>query len=410
MSQKKTIIYICQYAGTPANGMNYRPYYLGKYAVKAGYRFIVVGSGFHHQMKEPKNLTNDAVYETLAGIEYIWMPASQYKAANYVQRIKSLFEFPGAVRKFRISDVVDSDDVMAVVSSSPSLISSLPAIKWAKKLKTKFVFEVRDIWPLSLVELSNASKYNPFIMFLKYIERKSYRKADRVFTVLSNAKNYMVSNGLDGDKFRYIPNGVDRLPDELATSAVETAKAEFKGKFVVGYAGTVGVANNLINLVNAAGCLKDYKDILFVIIGEGPKKAELEATASDLDNFLFLPAVPKTEINAWISNFSVGYLGLKRGKMFEYGISPNKLFDYMLGRIPVLLAVNTANSIVEKAGCGLLVEPDDPEMLADRIKELYSSSLESRERMGVAGFEYVCEYHLYEKIAEKFVSEISSIK
>ena len=77
MQQNKTIIYICQFAGTIQNGMNYRPYFLGKYAVEDGYRFIVVGSGYHHQMNEPKNLSEKPVFETIDGIEYIWLPAKK---------------------------------------------------------------------------------------------------------------------------------------------------------------------------------------------------------------------------------------------------------------------------------------------------------------------------------------------
>ena len=181
---KKTIIYICHFAGTPKNGMNYRPYFLGKYAVKMGYRFIVFGCGYHHQMKNPKNLTKDPITEVIDGINYIWLPSKKYDGENYVARIFNLFGFVLKLFSFQIKRYVESSDVLAVVSSSPSLLTSINGHHLAKKLKTNFVFEVRDILPMSLVELSNVSDYNPFIVFLKILERFSYKKAKKVFTVL----------------------------------------------------------------------------------------------------------------------------------------------------------------------------------------------------------------------------------
>ena len=404
-SSKGTIIYICQFAGTEQNGMNYRPFYLGKYAVERGYRFIVVGSGFHHQMKTPKNLANKPLYEKIKGIDYIWMPAKTYKAKRYIERVMSLFAFPFYLFRFNIKKIVGKEKVLAVVSSSPSLLSSLPAIRWAKKLGTKFIFEVRDIWPLSLVELSGVSGKNPFIAFLKHVERKSYRKADKVFTVLSNSKEYMRENGLDPDKFNYIPNGVDNI--RRRDYASHRDEHDFSDAFTIGYAGTIGVANNLSNLINAAGILGKEKHIHFAIIGDGPKKKEIQEQAEGCENVTFMPTVSKDLINGVLETFGAGYLGLRRGKMFEYGISPNKLFDYMLAEIPVILAVNTKNSIVERAGCGLVIQPDDPEDLAEKILLLSRMSRDERRQMGRNGYEYVVKHHSYENITDLFIQSIT---
>ncbi|HMB00277.1 MAG TPA: glycosyltransferase family 4 protein, partial [Spirochaetota bacterium] len=387
MPNQKTIIYICQFAGTEQNGMTYRPYYLGKYAVKMGYRFIVFGAGYHHQMKTPKNLSSQPIYENIAGIEYIWIPAKKYNANSYLQRIKSLFAFPWKLFFYNIKSIVKDDDIQAVVSSSPSLLSSMPAIKWSKKLKTRFIFEVRDIWPMSLAELSGVSNRNPFILFLKYIEKRSYKKADKVFSVLSNAQQYMTANGMTPDKFIYIPNGVDKLSSAADPFLIK--KTIFNHKFIIGYAGSIGVANNLSNLISAAKILQQNNNIHFVIIGDGPRKTEIQQQAAGMDNVSFLPPVPKNQIQTYLRQFSAGYLGLKKGKMFAYGISPNKLFDYMLAKLPVLLTVNTKNNIIAKASCGLLVSPDNPRELADKILTLYQMSEHTRKELGSNGFAFV---------------------
>lgn len=404
METKGTIIYICQFAGTKENGMNYRPYYLGKYLVKMGYRFIVFGSGYHHQMKSIKNLTKQTISEKIDGIEYFWMPSSKYKAKNYFDRIRSLFAFPYILYRFKIRKIVNQDTVLAVVSSSPNLLTSIPAIKWAKILKTKFIFEVRDIWPLSLTELSGVSEKNPFIMFLKYVERLSYKKAHAVFSVLSQSKDYMMGKGMADEKFVYIPNGIDQAAHTEAKNTL--LPEQLTGKFIVGYAGTIGVANNISVLLKTAEILSQEQDIHFVIIGDGPVKSDMEKISEGINNVSFLPPVSKESIQSYLKKFSVGYLGLKKGKMFEYGISPNKLFDYMLAEIPVLLAVNTRGSIVEKAGCGIVVHPDDPQALADSILKLYRMTSSNRNIMGRNGYDFVLEYHRYENISKLFIQSV----
>ena len=334
----------------------------------------------------------------------------RYKAKSYLERVISLFAFPLSLLFFNIRDFVGDDDPICVVSSSPSLLSSVPAIKWARKLKTKFIFEVRDLWPMSLVEISGISEKNPFVVFLKLIEKMSYRKADKVFSVLPASAEYMTKNGMDFNKFCYIPNGIDiseKEKHEILTG--ETCNSNKNEKFTIGYAGTIGVANNLSNLVGAARILKNQKNISFVFIGDGPEKKRIEEESEGLDNIAFIPPVPKNEINAVLKTLDVGYLGLKRGRMFEYGISPNKLFDYMLAGIPVILAVNTKNSIVERAECGIVIEPDKPEELAEKILELYGANKKHLERMGDSGKRYVLQNHRYREITGKFLSEINGV-
>ncbi len=401
----KSIVYMCNFANTPENGMNYRPYLLGKYAVQQGYDFIVIGAGFHHQMKETKNAGAKPRFETRDGVRFVWLPAKKYDANKYVSRVLNQFLFAWRARRFWRKNTLGIQNPIAVVSSSPSLFSSLAARFWARKLKTKFVFEVRDIWPMSLIELGGVGKWHPFMILLKMVERYSYKKAAKTICTLPDAESYMCQNGLAAGKFAYVPNGVDvEDAEEGEIMNADFARA-IRNRFVVGYAGTVGLANNLEILIDTAVALQQQKDVVFAIIGDGPRKTALQQRVLELSlhNVLFVDAVPKTEIQAYIRQFSVGYLGLHKAQVFQYGISPNKLFDYMLASIPVLITVKP-NRIVAEAGCGFSVEPDDPNEIAQKILELYQMGSDERVRLGQAGYEYVQKNHTYEHLCKRFIS------
>ena len=110
---------------------------------------------------------------------------------------------------FKINQYVVLADVVAVIGSSPSIFSGFNAYRIAKRYKAKFVFEVRDIWPLSLAELKNVSKMNPIYILMKWFEKHAYRKAHTVVSLLPNAKQHMINSGMLGSKFKWIPNGID---------------------------------------------------------------------------------------------------------------------------------------------------------------------------------------------------------
>jgi glycosyltransferase involved in cell wall biosynthesis len=240
---------------------------------------------------------------------------------------------------------------------------------------------------------------------MEWFEKFAYKKADKVISVLPLAWKHMEKQGMDRNKFVYIPNGID--PEDYNINEPLPKEIEEKipkDKFIVAYTGTIGKANALEYLIDSAYKLKDYKDIVFLIVGKGMEENNLKnkAKALGLNNVIFLPPVKKTQVQSVLKFIDVCYIGLRNEKIFEFGVSPNKLFDYMYTGKPILYAINSGNRPVEEANCGISVDAENPDAFANGILKLYNLSQEERSKLGENGKNYVLKYHTYKSIADKF--------
>jgi glycosyltransferase involved in cell wall biosynthesis len=245
---------------------------------------------------------------------------------------------------------------------------------------------------------------------MEWFEKFAYKKADKVISVLPLAWKHMEKQGMDRNKFVYIPNGID--PEDYNINEPLPKEIEEKipkDKFIVAYTGTIGKANALEYLIDAAYKLKDYKDIVFLIVGKGMEENNLKnkAKALGLNNVIFLPPVKKTQVQSVLKLIDVCYIGLRYEKIFEFGVSPNKLFDYMYAGKPILYAINSGNKPVEEANCGISVDAENPDAIANGILKLYNLSQEERSKLGENGKNYVLKYHTYKYIADKLEEVIN---
>jgi glycosyltransferase involved in cell wall biosynthesis len=293
----------------------------------------------------------------------------------------------------------------SVICSSPSLISFLAAKKIASKFSARLVFDVRDIWPLTLTEIGGYSVKHPFIRFLQWVENKAYRDSDVVISNLKNAVEHMVDHGLDRKKFRWISNGFSK--DEVTNNKALSQDFENKipkSKFIVGYAGTFGLANDLYTLLDAAKRLKEYSDISFLFVGGGKEESELKAYADkhELNNVSFMGFIEKQKIQSVLANFHVLVVGAKKEPMYRFGVSPNKLFDYLIAGKPIIYHIDSGDyHPIKDAGCGLEIEPGESGELADAVLKLYQMSVEEREAMGANGRKVALQQYEYGQLAGK---------
>jgi glycosyltransferase involved in cell wall biosynthesis len=150
---------------------------------------------------------------------------------------------------------------------------------------------------------------------------------------------------------------------------------------------------------------------LLLIVGDGKNKKDIEdiIKKENLENVLLLKPIPKDEVQSLLQYFDICYIGLQNKKIFEYGVSPNKLYEYLYAKKPVLYAINDKNSIVKLSKSGFQVDSNNPKEIADGIVKLYSLSDEKLKKMSENGYKYVIENHTYKQIAEKFMQEIEEI-
>jgi glycosyltransferase involved in cell wall biosynthesis len=387
-----------QYAGSPRHGMEYRHYYLARALAGRGHRVVVISGTRSHLFTRPPEVSRPFTLETIDGVTYCWVAGPRYERAISLGRILNMVAFALRLERLPVAKLPRPD---AILVSSPSLFPLPVAARWARRFGARFAFEVRDIWPLTLCELGGLSTRHPLVLLMQWLEDFGYRSADVVVSVLPAAAGHMESRGMDHAKFHYLPNGIDLngLPSEGAAPAA-VRDAINPGAFTVGFVGTLGRANVLETLIDAAR-LVEADGVQVVVIGHGPEREQLVARAGAATNVAFVGPLPKEQVAAALALFDACYVGYRRSPLYRFGVSPNKLYDYMAAGRPVLFAADAANQPVQEADCGRTVAPEDPEALARAIRSLAATSQDERARLGANARAYVAERHDYARLADR---------
>jgi len=397
-----TIWIINQYASTPATGVGGRHHHLARELAARGHRVYLIAAQWHHLLRDGGASEGAPLAERVEGYDFVRLPTPRYSHAHDRKRVLNwvLFAWRLASLRRRIPDPPD-----VIMCSSPSLFAVMGAERLARRFGARLVFEVRDIWPQTLVEVGGLSPRNPMIQVMQRIEDRAYRQADGVISNLPGAVDHMVSRGMDRHKFSWIPNGFSAADVERPTRLGADARARIPtGKFIVGYAGTLGVANALDTFLDAAERLQAQEEIAFVLLGHGKEKAALEASAArrKLTNVHFLPAVPKDQVQSVLEFFDVCSIGLRAESLFRFGVSPNKLFDYLIAGKPIIYGIDSGTyRPVEEFQAGIQIPPQNVEALVEAILKLRALQPAERRRMGENGRRAALEHHEYGMLARR---------
>lgn len=397
MTNQKTIWIINQYSGSSVHGMEYRHYYLAKEFVAKGHKVVMISGSFSHLFKMEPTIKGAFSIEEIDGITYCWIKIPKYEKSISLGRFKNMLFFAWNLRKLPLHDFSKPD---AIIVSSPSLFPIVTARKWATKFNAKLLFEVRDIWPLTLQELSGLKKWNPLSVLLSYFEKYGYRKSDKVISLLPDAFQHFEKRGMQKSKFHYIPNGIFINNDEQ--SALEFVLDVPKDKFIVGYVGSMGRSNALEYYIQAINTLVNHPEIVFVFIGKGAEKESLK-NATINKNVVWIDAIEKKLVHSALSQMDASYIGWHNIKLYEMGISANKIFDYMYAAKPIIHSNNASNDLVKLANCGISIPAENPQAIADAILKLTAMSLEERNIMGQNGKAYVLKNHTYSELANRYI-------
>jgi len=397
--KNKNILIINEYAGSLDYGMSFRHYYLAKEFVKLGYKPTIVTASYSHFLKKFPNMENKTYKtEDIEGIKYLWVKVMKYSKSFDKKRVLKWFEFMSKL--FFISKKLESKPDI-IICSPTAPFSILPAYYLAKKINAKLIFEVRDIWPLTLIEIGGFSPKHPLIKLMSWFERFALKKSDIIVSNLQNYSEHIkelkidrtaswVSNGIDLDEMKKVEPLDNKVANKIPSD-----------KFIVGYTGKLGVSNAISYLLESAKQLIDNHDILFVIVGDGQEKDTLIKQVQGLENILFIDAIPKLQVQSILSLFDICYIGLQKERLFKFGVSPNKIFDYMYSAKPIIHAIDTAKNIIQLADCGLSVEAQNSKELKNAILKLYKMSQIDRDKLGQNGKKYVLENFTYSELAKK---------
>lgn len=395
----KTIWIINLDASTPETGYAGRSYYLSEELARRGHKVYLIAGSFVHLHRNSPQVTDSYLITQESNFSFVWVKVAQYSHAHSKKRIWNWFHFAYQLRGLtRI--IEDRPDV--IICSSPPLTSFLGAHYLSKYYRSKLIFEIRDIWPLTLIELGGFSKNHPFIRLMQWIESKAYRTSDVIISNLMNASAHLENNNVDVRKFHWIPNGYSQievsgrlsLPDDIIKKIPQ-------GKFIVGYTGTLGFANAMEIFVQAGLALKENKDIVLVLVGDGREKENLMRLAASTPNIVFIEPIHKKMIQSMLYHFDACYIGWRNHSIYQFGIGANKIPEYLFSGKPIIHSYSGTMDPIERADAGIQVPAEDVEALVNAIKKLHAMSLEERANMGRRGTEYAIEYFEYRSIAKK---------
>ena len=397
---KNNIWIINQYCGSKVHGMNFRSWYFAKELKKKGYNPHIISASYSHLFYKLPITKGKFTLEDIDGIPFTWVKVSKYKGSQSIGRVLVMIQFMLNLF-FLPKKKLKNPDVIIVSSLSPLPI--INAYLWSIKYKAKLIFEVRDIWPLSLVEIGGFSKLNPLVLFFGWFEKFAYKKADKVISLLPNAKPHMESRGMNKDKFVHIPNGFN-LEEMKKSKELDKSISNLipKKKFIVGYTGSLGASNAMEYLIEASNQLENNENIHFVIFGKGQHLEKLKNNAKN--NVSFLGQIDKSQIQSAISFFDVCYIGWHNHPLYRFGISPNKIFDYMYGGKPIIHSVNTFNDFVQIAEAGISIPPENPKEIANVVSEISKLEKEKLKEWGENGKKYVEENHTFSHLTELLIS------
>jgi glycosyltransferase involved in cell wall biosynthesis len=405
------ILIVDHYAGSYDLGMEYRPFYFAREWVKNGHNVSIIGASFSHLRSTQPKINGELTREEIDGVKYFWIKTPAY-SGNSVKRVINIMSFNFKLWN-RARLFVKETRPDAVIASSTYPFDNIPVNRIARKAKARHIFEIHDLWPLTPMELGSYSKFNPFVVLTQIAENYGYRRCDKVVSILPKTLEHTVSHGLKPEKWNYVPNGINI--SDWSNSAPVPKECEIliddlkqKGNTLIAYTGAHGVANALESFVEAAGLMRDQK-VAFLLVGTGSEKENLERKASlmNLKNVYFLKPIPKNSIPEFLEKMDILYIGLQKQPLFRFGISPNKLIDYMMAAKPIIQAIEAGNDMVSDAQCGISIEPENPGEIRDAIIKITELSDQDKINMGKNGKNYVINNHEYTILAKEFLKVIS---
>lgn len=387
-----------QYALIPSQSGGTRHHDIAKELASRGHEVVVWASSRHYQTGQEAKQHKDhqPVIEKFSGLTWVWLKTSQYQGNGPKRGLNMLSFFVSFLRAaFSLRPQLAKPDIL--VGSSVHPFAPLATLLLGRLWKIPSVTEIRDLWPGSLVE-AGVPKLHPAVIIFSLVERLLYRYSDGLISVLPDAHDVYRQGGMRPDRIFVVPNGTD-------LDILEPASRPERAPFKAAYLGTFGHHNHLRTLLEAAEILHpQHPQIEISLIGSGPERQQLEELIAikRLTNVHLLSPIAKSEVSTTLQQFDVLIFHLMKNRIFRYGISPNKLFDYLSSGRPVLFACESANNPVAQAGAGLSVPPEDPQAMADALVSLSLLDPLERLEMGRQGQHYVRSHHTIEALSSKF--------
>ncbi|MHB8671985.1 MAG: glycosyltransferase family 4 protein [Acidimicrobiales bacterium] len=407
------------YADAPDRPSGTRHHDLARVLVGRGQRVTIFAAGFSHVTGREERLGRGRLYriQWFGGVRFVWLRTFPYRGNTWrrpVNMLSFVVAFLLVQRRFRSPD--------AIIGSTVHPFAALAAWLVARSRGAAFLFEIRDLWPQTLVDLGALRDGGIGERVLRAVEAHLVRNADTVIGLMPGLRDYLESRDLPTDRIVYLPNGID--PDAFDAAADEPAavagartalvaidRLRISGRVVVGYVGSFGRVNGVATIVSAARIAEAESPgrIGLVLVGDGPDRAAVARMVGDDPAVVLCPAVPRSSVPSVLRALDATVAHATATPVYRYGLSFNKLFEYMAAGRPVVFACTSAYDPVALSGAGLTVPPDDPIALARALLAIADLPPEAAAAMGDSGRAYVERQHDLREIGAALATRIEEV-
>lgn len=406
----KTVWILNHYARMPNESGGTRHFSLALEMQKHGWRTVILCAKFDPADYDPPRTQQVRPrINVIDGVWFLRLHAPAYKG-NGLGRMMNMLMF--TLQVLRPKNLVGLPAPDVVIGSSVHPLAGVAAKILASRYSKPFVFEVRDLWPQTLVDMGRLSDGSYITRALRWIESELYRRAAKIVSVLPHACEYIAATGVARERVVWIPNGVDT---EIFADVSRDYDGSWADTFTIMYFGAHGFANALEVVVDAMHIVRATdaeRSIQLRLIGSGTLKSTLvdQARRLDLENVRFEPAVSKLDVPRLAREADAFVISVRDlPNLYRYGIGMNKLFEYMACGKPVVIASGIIDNPIAAAGCGYSIAPADPKGMAEAFLMLSSLSAEERLAMGAAGKSYALRYHDFKALGANLARELNDL-
>ncbi|MCH7925362.1 MAG: glycosyltransferase family 4 protein [Planctomycetes bacterium] len=402
------VAYIHQHFSTKRGATGTRSYEMSRHLIEAGHRVTMI-CGAYAAGDSGDEGGGRISEQDVDGIHVLRVNQRYGNEMGFAKRVLAFGRFARTARK-----LVSGLDADLVFATSTPLTVGIPGMKGARRLGVPFVFEVRDRWPELPIALG-VIKNPALIWYLKRMEKRIYRAAERVIALAPGLKEGVCSTGYPADRVVMVPNGCDLDLFQPSDSRMDDERFGAKDDFKLVFTGAHGLANGLDAVLDAALELKrrDVSDVRFVFIGQGRERQRLmeRGRQDGTDTIIsWVSSIPKEELATVLPRMDAGMMILKNLPAFYYGTSPNKFFDYIASGLPVLNNYpGWLAGMIEEHRCGVVVRPEDPRAFADAVLWMRDHPDELKE-MGRRGRKLAESEFSRDRLAGEFTRTLEAAK
>ncbi|QOR66330.1 glycosyltransferase family 4 protein [Cytobacillus suaedae] len=385
---------------------------LASQLTKFGVEVLVIASSYNHFTQKYMYQEDYAVEKRSDSLSYLWLRTTPKYTGNGIGRIFNMISFMRMVKKMSPSWIDKYGKPDIVMGSSVHPFTWEAAYWISNKTNADFYTEVRDLWPLSLIEVHGVSSKHPLVILFSYLEKRAYQRAKKIITTMPYANKYITDVlGFSADKIEWIPNSIDtekvekalrnkniKLPSELEDYLTNNWCAVYTGSLV---------ESECIDLIlDSAKILQERGNsfIKFAIVGDGHLKKQLLEIAQkqNLGNVKFFDRISKEQVALVVNRSKVCLAAVRNLALYKYGLSMNKLSDYLYSGNPTIFACDVQN-VVKSSGGGINLPFGNAELYADSIETVFNMSEEQKRIMAIRGRETIKKQYDTSSLARKLI-------